>query len=291
LLGGGLAFTAFTVLAACGSGNGSRSGSSVLQLGPGGDDPVLIAGSAYGGNYLVTGTTQRLTFLVGVGGAPTDEAPDELVFQLSRDDNDVGDPISVGVHRDGVPVPYFPLVTTFGEPGLYTATVEIDGTPATQSFQVSEPGDVLLVQPGAALPSIETPTVTDHRGVEPICTRDPECAFHDLTVTEALASAGPLALLVATPEFCQTAVCGPVLDLLIEAAPAHPAVQFVHAEVYEDAAAVGNVSTATVAPVVNDLGLTFEPSLFVVDGAGKVVARLDNVYDRVELGQALALVS
>jgi hypothetical protein len=46
-----------------------------------------------------------------------------------------------------------------------------------------------------------------------------------------------------------------------------------------------------VAPAVDDLGLTFEPSLFVTDGGGSVTARLDNVYDRVELEQALRWVS
>jgi hypothetical protein len=252
---------------------------------------VLIAAFAYGGNYLVTGVAQRLTFLVGVGGAPVDDPPDELEIRLSREDRTVGEPVTVEVHRDGVPVPYFPLVSTFAEPGLYTATVEIDGSTATQTFQVSEPDEVLLVQPGAALPAVETPTSVDHRGVEPVCTREPACPFHDRTVAEGLTSGQPLALLVATPAFCQTAVCGPVLDLLMEAAPAHAGVQFVHGEVYRDAAAVGNVANAAVAPVVDALGLTFEPSLFVADAGGNVVARLDNVYDRVELREALALVS
>jgi hypothetical protein len=282
---------AFTVLAACGRSEGPGSTSSRLQLEPGGDEPVLIAGFAYGGNYLVTGTPQRMTFLVGLGGTPITETPPELEFRLSLDDRVIGDAVVVARHDDGVPIPYFPLQVTFDAPGLYTATVDIDGTAATQTFQVDEPATVALVQPGAALPALETPTDVDHRGVEPICTREPTCSLHTQTLADALGSGRPVAFLVATPEFCQTATCGPVLDLLLEAVPAHAEVQFVHAEVYRDAAAVGNVSNAQIAPAVEDLGLTFEPSLFVADTAGTVRARLDNVYDRVELQQALASVS
>ena len=41
------------------------------------------------------------------------------------------------------------------------------------------------------------------------------------------------------------------------------------------------------APIIDAYGLTFEPCLFVADASGRVQARLDNVYDRVELRQAL----
>ena len=58
----------------------------------------------------------------------------------------------------------------------------------------------------------------------------PACTTQSLTA--AIAAARPIAFLVGTPEFCQTGVCGPVLDLLVEQAPDHPEIQFVHAEVY-----------------------------------------------------------
>lgn len=282
---------ALALLAACTKSTEDSSSTSRLSLAPDGDARVLIANFAYGGNYLITGAPQRMTFLVGVGGAPTTDAPPELSFQLSKDGDDVGDPIVVAAHSDGVPVPYFPLRTTFDDAGLWTATTEIDGAPATQTFQVSEPGEVALVQPGAAMKPLDTPTVDDHRGVEPICTDTPECPLHSQTLTAALATGMPVALLVGTPAYCQTGLCGPVLTLLVEEAPNHPDIQFVHAEVYKDAQAVGDVSSATLAPIIDTYGLTFEPSLFVADATGKVRTRLDNVYDRAELRDALASVS
>lgn len=283
---------ALAFLAACSSGKSNVStGTSQLSLEPDGDSRVLIANFAYGGNYLISGAAQRMTFLIGVGGAPTTDAPAELTFQLSLDGNDVGDPIVVAAHTDGVPVPYFPLRATFDTAGLWTASSEIDGAPATQTFQVSEPDQVALVQPGAAMRPAETPTVDDHRGVEPICTDSPECPLHTQTLTAALSTGKPVALLVGTPAYCQTGLCGPVLTLLVEEAPNHPDMQFVHAEVYTDAAAVGDVSQATLAPIIDTYGLTFEPSLFVADSTGTIRTRLDNVYDRAELRDALASVS
>jgi hypothetical protein len=279
------------LLAACGKSGDGSANDSVLSLEPGGDQRVLIANFAYGGGYLISGAPQRLIYLVGLGGAPTTDAPPELTFQLSLDGDDVGDPITVAAQTDGVPVPYFPVRATFDRPGLWKATTEIDGTEDSSTFQVSEPADVPLVQPGQSMRPLDTPTVDDHRGVEPICTDAPECPLHAQTLTAALATGQPTALLVATPAYCQTSLCGPVLTLLLEEVANHPQMQFVHAEVYTDAAAVGDVSQATTAPIIDTYGLTFEPSLFVADATGTVQTRLDNVYDRVELREALAGVS
>jgi len=94
--------------------------------------------------------------------------------------------------------------------------------------------------------------------------------------------------MISTPKFCSTAVCGPVLDLVLEQVDAHPGMRFVHAEVYNRPEAGSDPASAGVTPAVEAFGLTYEPSLFVADASGIVTARLDNVFDRVELAAALA---
>ena len=64
-----------------------------------------------------------------------------------------------------------------------------------------------------------------------------------------------------------------------------PEVTSVHAEVY----ASPQGPAGDTAPVVAAMGMTFEPSLFVVGADGIVVERLDFVFDRVELNAALDL--
>jgi hypothetical protein len=130
-----------------------------------------------------------------------------------------------------------------------------------------------------------------------------------MTVTEALASGKPTALLVATPQFCQIGVCGPVLDLLVEIGPQFPTVQIIHAEVYTDAQAILEQSNSTagtsgmpsspaeagssaqLAPVVEAYGLTYEPALYLANGAGTIVDRLDNVFDRGEIRLGLQAIA
>ena len=74
----------------------------------------------------------------------------------------------------------------------------------------------------------------------------------------------PVALLVSTPKFCQVAICGPVLDVLLSQRGAFPDVRMIHAEVYTDE------TIETLAPVIDALGMTYEPGLFV---AGRHVAQ------------------
>jgi hypothetical protein len=60
-------------------------------------------------------------------------------------------------------------------------------------------------------------------------------------------------------------------------------VRFLHAEVYANP----NVETDTKAPVVDALGLTFEPCLVLVGADGKVVERLDTIFDATEASASL----
>ena len=92
--------------------------------------------------------------------------------------------------------------------------------------------------------------------------------------------------MISTPQYCQTGVCGPVLDLVMEQAAAQPGITVVHAEVYVAPDGGGDPAAGGLAPAVGAYGLTFEPSLFVARADGTIVARLDNVFDRVELAAA-----
>jgi hypothetical protein len=288
LLGGaGLAF-----LAACGNNGDGGAGdehTQHLDLERLDDEAgALLAGFNFQGGYVATGLPQRLTFLLAtIDGPRVDDVPDSLDFVLSLDGEIIGEPIAVQSHAEGVPTPYFPLIATFDRPGLWTATVDLDGKETSQVFTVDERADVSLLQVGQTLPRTETPTEDDPRGVEPICTDEPRCPLHATTLDQALAAGRPVALLVATPAYCQTGLCGPVLDLLVDRAGSHPDVQFIHAEVWADAAAKGGPMNAERAAIVDAVGLNFEPSLFLADGRGQIVERLDNVYDRIELDAGL----
>ena len=104
-------------------------------------------------------------------------------------------------------------------------------------------------------------------------------------IAKARDAGKPIVYLVGTPAFCQTGICGPVLDVMMGIVDDYPDLRFIHAEVYTD-------NTATqAAPAVAAAGLSFEPVIFLTDASGTVVERLDVIVDESELREQLAALS
>ena len=94
-----------------------------------------------------------------------------------------------------------------------------------------------------------------------------------------------VAFIISTPAFCQTAICGPVLDLLVARhQDLDPQVAFVHAEVYTDD------SASTTTEAVQTYGLTYEPVLWLALPDGTIQSTLGYTWDATELDQELARV-
>jgi hypothetical protein len=230
---------------------------------------------------------QRLPLSLSTGAAElVQDGPTTLEANVADlDGNTIGGRL-VATRRDVAPAPYYDFHAAVDEAGFFTLIVD-GGPPDGASFQVSVPADVPVPTPGDPLPPFDTPTVDDPRGVDPICTREPEpCPFHDVTLTEALDAAADdgrvVAYYVGTPAFCSTGSCAPALESMIELQGEFAdSVIFVHAEVYTD-------DTATVtAPAVDALGLFYEPTIFVTGSDGVIVDRLDAVWDVTELRETL----
>lgn len=182
-------------------------------------------------------------------------------------------------------VPYWAFTVDISDPGIYT--LRLDGASTAEvAFQVDDPSDVAAPVAGATLPPFDTPTFDNARGVNPVCTRaDEPCPFHDVTLTEALASGKPVVYLIGTPAYCKTGTCAPGLDDLISVAKTvGDEAIFVHADIYTDS------SATTVAPAVRAYALDFEPVLYVARADGTIDTRLDAVFESDEISAALARV-
>jgi len=275
------------LLGACGGDGTGAAGSSTTALM--GD---LALAQFFGGPVLVAGREARAPFGVSDvdGLLPVERTPMTLLVSiLGPDGTEVGAPVEVDRRSTGLPRAYFPLRFTVEDPGFYTARVELDGVAAEMAMKVDATDDVVVIQPGAPLPALATPTVEATAGVDPICTSEPACALHDVSLVDALQEGAPIALLVSTPAFCQVAICGPVLDLLLGQVDAHPEVRFIHAEVY--AHPESDPDLQDYAATVTALGLHFEPCLVLAGADGNVAERLDNIFDETELVEALGRLS
>jgi hypothetical protein len=273
------------VLAACGQSSTTSAGPGSTQ---GAAAKLNLAPRFDVNEYATAGSEQRMvvSLVDSSGVTPTDAPPSIEVTITDKDGKAVGKPVTALAQSDGVPVPYYPVRFTFDAPGTYKmATAQ----GAAQAFKVAPAGSMPFVQPGAKLKGVNSPTVTNARGVDPICTRSKGiCALHELDLVDAMAASKPTALLISTPKFCQIGVCGPVLELFLEQRAAFPDVQFIHAEVYKAPDTnPANPSAGGLAPVVEAFGLNFEPSLYFASADNTVVRRLDNVFDRAEIKAGL----
>ncbi|MEY2454663.1 MAG: hypothetical protein QOD92_4237 [Acidimicrobiaceae bacterium] len=238
-------------------------------------------------SVLPIGAPARVTFgLTDKDGVLVQNAPaSSLEFAVTLDGQPFGSAITATSHAEGIPRPYFPVEFTPTKPGIYEFSSQVAGTPVRIPIQLT--GAPVTV-PGAGQPMIpfDTPTTTDRRGVELLCTQTPECPLHDVTLRAALAGGTPVAFLISTPAFCQVAICGPVLDVLLAASPRFPQIKMLHAEVYPSTAdAQPNVLRRT--PVMEAYDLFFEPVLFLARADGTIEKRIDTIFDAVELNDAL----
>jgi hypothetical protein len=138
---------------------------------------------------------------------------------------------------------------------------------------------------GTAPPRIHTPTVTDVGGdVASIDTRLPPSSMHDVDFADVLGKK-PVVLVFATPQLCQSRVCGPVVDLAeqVKAKPENSDVAFIHMEVYRD-----NRIDKGIRPQMAAFHLLSEPWLFTFNRAGKVATRIEGAFSERELDDAIA---
>ena len=276
------------VLAACGGGGSkpaATSGDSGSPTGSGGAPGDLTLVTFSDTSALTPGAPRRITFgFADKEGVVSDKAPASSIdFNVTLSNQSVGT-VTSAPHQTDLPRPYYPVVFTPPQAGTYTVSAKVNGTDVQTVVQI--PSSTTVVGPGQKMVPVDTPTTADPHGVQLVCTRQPACPLHDVTLRDALTAGTPVAFLVATPRFCQTAICGPVLDVLLKQKDQFPHIKMLHAEVYPSEAAA-QPGHQDVTEAVNAYGLTFEPALYLAKADGTIANRIDTIFDGVELHDAL----
>ncbi len=206
-------------LAACSAGAGNTDGTDAST----GSDtaPLVIVANAPG--TLGPGP-QRMVLGLAARDASSLASPDlSVAFQISDSEGDVV------AEADGVFQWTIPDVR-----GVYTIRPEFDGAGVygIQAFPAESEPSVKVnftvsddpVVPEVGDPAIAAPSPTgDEAPLETITTDpDPDPTFYEVSLDEALGSGQPTVVVFATPAFCQSQTCGPMLDQVKAAAPEHP---------------------------------------------------------------------
>lgn len=219
------------------------------------------------GTFL-TGPDRRIVFSLGT-------SPSDLVLDLDVTAHLVSDvglevaqgPIEASFHQEGLGERGVYLITTDVEqPGRYWLVAESPDHAAIGALTIYPADQVAVPDRGEAFPSAPTPTTEDQMGLEELCTRDPDCTMHDVSLDTALSEGRPTVLTVATPAYCQTAICGPVVDIIegLKQRSGRDDVAWIHVEVFSDA---GNTPVGL---VTDTLQLPSEPWTFFIDGEGRL---------------------
>ncbi len=136
---------------------------------------------------------------------------------------------------------------------------------------------------GQQAPLIHTPTPADAGGdLSKITTRIPPDTQNKVDYADALGKE-PIVLLFATPQFCQSRVCGPVVDVAEQVKQLYgDEAAFIHMEIYED-----NDPSKPVRPQVSAFHLPSEPWLFAIDRNGRITAEIEGAFGVEELTQVV----
>ena len=131
-----------------------------------------------------------------------------------------------------------------------------------------------IPQVGQKAPRIHTPTTQDAGGdPSKVTTRIPPDTQNKVDFAKALGKE-PIVLLFATPEFCQSRVCGPVVDVAEQAKQEYgDKAAFIHMEIYND-----NDPAQGVRPQVRAFHLPSEPYLFTIDRSGIVRGAVEGAF-------------
>jgi hypothetical protein len=139
---------------------------------------------------------------------------------------------------------------------------------------------------GAPAPASDTPTLASTGGDLAVLSTDtdPEPELHRLSVAQALAAKEPFVVVFATPKFCQSRACGPVVDVVDDMRREYGprGVRFIHVEVFE-----GNDPTKGVNRWMKEWNLQTEPWVFVVGADGRIAAKFEGSASADELRAAI----
>ena len=122
--------------------------------------------------------------------------------------------------------------------------------------------------------------VSDLRQID--SSEPPDARLHQTRIADAIREGRPQVIVFATPKYCTSRVCGPVLDVVRTLIPAYGRrVAFVHQEIWQP----GGMDK--LAPTVEEWNLRSEPWTFVVGGDGVIRARFEGLMTRRELEAVL----
>ncbi len=272
---------------------------TLLLLGACSPAPENLAVLANGPGTVGVGPTQRL--LLGVRapdgtGLASPDVPMELQLHFR-------DPVAnEDVFVLSTPVRFEWMVedvlgiyvadVAFARPGVWVATLISEDGEETVPTPFGVDPHASVPEVGEAAISVPSRTASGAADLVSITTDpDPDPGLYAISLDEALANGKPTVVAFATPAFCSSATCGPVVDTVKAFKNSFPDdANWLHIEVYKTID-VENFADLELADAVAAWAFPTEPWVYVMDGEGVVVARFEGFVTPQELAAALEAAS
>ena len=175
---------------------------------------------------------------------------------------------------------------SFAWPGTWG--LEVLATLSNGSTEVSRftvkvlkaPHTLALGTPAPRSHNLIASDVPDLRHIDSSDPPDPR--LHQIRIADAIAQGKPQVIVFATPKFCTSRVCGPMVDVVRLLLPTYgDRVVFTHQEIWQD------FDAQRVSPTAEEWHLQSEPWIFVVDGQGIIRAKFEGLTTAREIAVAL----
>jgi hypothetical protein len=290
------------LLAACGGGSDAASFPTVLSLGDCDVCPQIRNTSlGVGANRVLLGLTDR-------DSKPVLDAQVHLRFYdlneskpIFKSETDTTfEPVQLSYVNESAGG----ATTPTGDDGVYVANARFErsGTWGVQ-VEVTRGGKKLKDIPftfsvlektpepaiGDAAPASEQITTANVSDIHQIDSSSPaRPAMHDMTVAAALATGKPVVVAFATPAFCTSRLCAPIMDTVMDPLSKAYGGQavFIHIEPY-DLTALRDTGQQIPVPATRQWGLQSEPWIFVIDREGKVAGKYEGIATEDEVARTL----
>lgn len=234
----------------------------------------------------------RLLFAVHEISGARRGAPDEIVTvtasPLDSPDTEITAeatyiwlvPESIGLYLVNLP---------FDRAGTWQIDFTISTGEDTDPFLVDIQEEPRSVAVGETAPLVQSPTLSTADLEELTTDRDPLLSLYEISLDDALANGRKTVVIFATPAFCTSTACGPMLEQTKLLVSRYEDVDFLHIEVYRGLNEPGFAPDIDhLAPAVVAFGLESEPWVFVIDEQGVVAGRFDGVLGEGEIESLLS---
>jgi hypothetical protein len=184
-------------------------------------------------------------------------------------------------------IPYWVVYPQLPHTGYWELQTDItlaDGSHTGGQFAIQVVDHTASPEVGQAPPASRNRTLHTQPDLAKLTSDwEPDPELYQLTVAEAIKSGKPSVITFATPAYCTSRLCAPVLNTVKQVAKQdRQAANFIHIEVYKE------FDPLTYADEMAQWHLQSEPWTFVLDRQGRVAARFGGPLSVNELEEALA---